>query len=81
VEGLLARLGICKLDLLYVHAPWDGIPMEEYILGLSDSVAAGLADRIGLSNFNLEQLQQAVRICPTPICAVQIHCTMRTLVL
>ena len=73
VEGMLVRLGIGKLDLLYVHAPWDGISMDEYILGLSDAVAAGLADRIGLSNFTLEQLQQAVRICPTAISAVQVH--------
>jgi len=40
VEGMLARLGIEKLDLLYVHAPWEGIPMQEYILGLDDAVAA-----------------------------------------
>jgi diketogulonate reductase-like aldo/keto reductase len=73
VEGMLARLGIGRLDLLYVHAPWDGIPMDEYVLGLSDAVAAGLADRIGVSNFSLQQLQQAVRICPTAISAVQIH--------
>jgi diketogulonate reductase-like aldo/keto reductase len=73
VEGMLARLGIGKLDLLYVHAPWDGIPMDQYVLGLSDAVEAGLADRIGVSNFDLRQLQQAVRICPARISAVQIH--------
>ena len=73
VEGMLARLGIEKLDLLYVHAPWDGIPMQEYILGLDDALAAGLTDRIGVSNFTLEQLQQAMRITRHPICADQVH--------
>jgi diketogulonate reductase-like aldo/keto reductase len=73
VEGMLARLGIGKLDLLYVHAPWDGIPMEQYILGLNDVVSAGLADRIGVSNFTLEQLRQAIRISRCPISADQVH--------
>jgi diketogulonate reductase-like aldo/keto reductase len=73
VEGMLARLGIEKLDLLYVHAPWDGIPMDQYILGLDDTLAAGLTENIAVSNFNLEQLQQAIGICPSPISAVQIH--------
>jgi diketogulonate reductase-like aldo/keto reductase len=40
---------------------------------LSDSAASGLVRTIGVSNFSLEQLQQAVRICPLAISAVQIH--------
>jgi diketogulonate reductase-like aldo/keto reductase len=72
-EGMLHRLGIAKIDLLYVHAPWDGIPMEEYILGLNDALAAGLTDMIGVSNFTLEQLRQAASISRYPISADQVH--------
>jgi diketogulonate reductase-like aldo/keto reductase len=73
VEGMLGRLGIGKLDLLYVHAPWEGVPMETYILGLNDALTAGLTGRIGVSNFTLEQLRQAIRISPNPIVADQVH--------
>jgi diketogulonate reductase-like aldo/keto reductase len=73
VEGMLARLGIRRLDLLYVHAPWDGIPMEAYIGGLNDALTAGLTKRLGVSNFSVEQLERAMQISRHPIVANQIH--------
>lgn len=72
-EGSLKRLGLSQLDLLYVHAPWEAIPMPEYIGGLCDAQAAGLTRAIGVSNFTTEQLEQAMSLSTYPIVANQVH--------
>jgi len=72
-EDSLRRLGISVLDLLYVHAPWDAIPMAEYIGGLCDAQAAGLTRAIGVSNFSREQLEEAMSLSTYPIVANQVH--------
>ena len=73
VEGTLKRLGTDYLDLLYVHEPWDMVPMEEYIFGINDAFEAGLARSIGVSNFNMEQLKMALSMTRNPLVANQIH--------
>ena len=72
-EESLRKLGISELDLLYVHAPWDAIPMEEPIAGLCDAQAAGLTRAIGVSNYALDELRKAVSISRYPIVASQVH--------
>ena len=72
-ENSLRRLGISYLDLLYVHAPWDAIPMAEYIAGLCDAQAAGLTRAIGVSNFTTEQLEEAMALSTYPIVANQVE--------
>ncbi len=72
VEDSLRRLDTGYVDLLYVHAPWDAIDMHEYIGGLNDAVGNGLARSIAVSNFNLEQLMQAMKISRHPIVANQL---------
>ncbi len=72
VEDSLRKLGTGCVDLIYTHAPFDGIPMETTILGLNDVVEAGLARSIGVSNYPLDQLKEAVKISPRPIAANQL---------
>lgn len=72
-EESLQKLSTDYLDLLYVHSPWDAIPMEEYIAGLNDVLDAGLTRSIGVSNFTLDQLRTAVELSRNPIAALQIH--------
>lgn len=71
-EDSLRKMRIDTIDLLYVHGPWDAISMEDYIGGLCDAVDAGLAAAIGVSNFSLDQLKQAVSLSRRPITAVQL---------
>jgi diketogulonate reductase-like aldo/keto reductase len=72
-EESLRKLGLNRLDLLYVHAPWDAIPMSEPLAGLCDARAAGLTRAIGVSNYSLAQLRQAVEMARFPIAATQVH--------
>lgn len=71
-EDSLRKLAVDAIDLLYVHAPWDAIAMEEYIGGLDDAVDHGLARAIGVSNFNLDQLKRAAALSRNPIVANQL---------
>lgn len=70
VEKILERLQTDHLDLIYVHYPWPD--MKGYIAGLNDVVEKGLAKNIGVSNFNLEQLKQAVELSERPVVANQV---------
>jgi len=72
-EESLRKLGIGTLDLLYVHAPWDAIPMSEYVAGLNDAMDAGLTRAIAVSNFSSDQLEQAISLSRHPIAANQVH--------
>ena len=71
-EDSLRKMGIDKIDLLYVHAPWDAIEMSEYIEGLNDAADAGLTSAIAVSNFTLDQLKAAVAISRRSIAANQV---------
>jgi len=72
VEESLRKMGINHVDLIYTHAPYDGIQMETTISGLNDAVEAGLAKDIGVSNYGIEQLQEAVKLSSRPIVANQL---------
>ncbi|QDX40202.1 aldo/keto reductase [Salarchaeum sp. JOR-1] len=69
-----ARLGVDSIDLLYVHWPLDTYSKEETIDALNDLHAEGVVDRVGLSNFRVDQLDAARdRLDPDPF-AHQIEC-------
>lgn len=72
-EESLRKLDLRTLDLLYVHAPWDAIPMAEYIGGLNDALDAGLTRAIGVSNFTTAELREAIAMSKHPISANQVH--------
>jgi diketogulonate reductase-like aldo/keto reductase len=73
IQEMLHRLQTTYLDLTYIHAPFPEVPMAEYIRGLNDAVNQGLTKYIGVSNFSLDQLKQAVELSKYPITAVQNH--------
>ncbi len=52
------------LDLLLIHWPpaADGVPMRTYLAELASAKAQGLVRHIGVSNFTIAQLQQAIGI-------------------
>jgi diketogulonate reductase-like aldo/keto reductase len=72
-KEILRKMQTDYLDLLYIHAPFPEIPMEEYISGLNEAIDLGLAKNIAVSNFSVDQLKQAMDLSKHPIRANQIR--------
>ena len=64
VRESLDRLQTDYVDLLLLHWPkFEGQGMNPTLEGLMRAKADGLARHIGLSNFNIDQTEQAVAFC------------------
>jgi len=69
VDASLARLGIERIDLYYLHR-WDrAVPIAESVGALAEAVAAGKIGAIGLSEVSVARLREALAVAP--IAAVQ----------
>ena len=73
VEESLKRLQITEIDLLLVHWPNPAIPLAETMRALSATKGLGLTRNIGVSNFTIAKLDEAIRVSPEPIVAAQIE--------
>src|SRR3974390_2230302 len=71
VDESLAALGGDYLDLLLGHWPHPAIALSETMRALADAKRHGLARHIGVANFNIALLDEAVRVCPEPLVALQ----------
>ncbi|CAJ51661.1 aldo/keto reductase [Haloquadratum walsbyi] len=69
----LEKLGIDTVDLLYVHWPVDTYNPVETFRALHKLVSDGKADRIGISNFEPNQVDTAIEKANVPIFANQIE--------
>jgi diketogulonate reductase-like aldo/keto reductase len=67
----LEALGIDQVDLLMVHWPLPTMDLAATIGALADMKRRGLARHIGVANFNLTLLEQAIRLSPEPLTALQ----------
>jgi aryl-alcohol dehydrogenase-like predicted oxidoreductase len=70
----LRRLGTDRVELLYLHAPDEKVPVEESAGALRELMAAGKTRSVGASNFTLEQFQAFQAVCP--LSAVQMPYNM-----
>lgn len=75
-EASLTRLGLERIDLLYLHQPDPGVDIQDSAHALSNLQQEGKARSIGLSNCTLAQLIAFDRVCP--VAAVQIPYNMLT---
>jgi diketogulonate reductase-like aldo/keto reductase len=73
-EASLDRLGVDSVDLMYVHWPSRTYDAEETLGALNELYDDGKIDRIGVSNFEPDQLQEAIEISDAPIVANQVEC-------
>jgi 2,5-diketo-D-gluconate reductase B len=71
VDESLANLGVDFVDLLLVHWPNPEIPLREPIAALAKAKRAGLARHVGVANFNIALLDEAIRLCPEPLVNLQ----------
>ena len=68
------RLGVDSIDLLYVHWPINTYDPAETLPALDDLVDDGVIDRIGLSNFEPDQLTEAIDRLDHDVFAHQVEC-------
>ena len=68
------RLGVDSIDLLYVHWPIDAYDAEGTLSAFDELVDEGLVERVGLSNFTPDQLDEARDVLDAPIFAHQVEC-------
>jgi diketogulonate reductase-like aldo/keto reductase len=71
VDESLAALQVDYIDLLMIHWPNPEIPLSEAMPALAKAKRNGLARHIGVANFNTTLLDQAIRLCPEPLAALQ----------
>ena len=63
-EESLRRLGTDRVDLLYLHAPDDKVPLAESAGELKRLMDQGKTRAVGVSNSNLGQLEEFSAECP-----------------
>lgn len=73
VEDSLGKLGVDCVDLLLAHWPNPRIPVAETVTALSEIKRRGLARHIGVSNYTIALVDEAVRTSPEPIVVNQIE--------
>jgi len=64
IEGSLKRLRLERIDLYQLHAPDPKVPFAESVAALAELQKAGKIRHVGLSNVNLDELEEARRIVP-----------------
>ena len=73
VDTSLKTLGLDYVDLLLIHWPQPKVPLEETLGALAKARREGLAKNIGVSNFTVALLDEAVGKCPEPLLTNQIE--------
>lgn len=78
VEGSLRRLGVERLDLLYLHQPDRSTPVRETLEAVGDLQRRGLVGDLGLSNFAAWQIAEVIDVasdagCSVPMIAQQLY--------
>jgi diketogulonate reductase-like aldo/keto reductase len=74
VDESLAALKVDYVDLLLVHWPNPAIALAQTMPALAKAKRQGLERHIGVANFNIGLLDQAVELCPEPLVALQAEC-------
>ncbi|WP_425498328.1 aldo/keto reductase [Halogeometricum salsisoli] len=72
-EESLEKLGVDSVDLLYIHWPAGEYDPEETFRALNELYDDGKIDRIGISNFEPENIEEAVEHSDAPIFANQVE--------
>jgi diketogulonate reductase-like aldo/keto reductase len=73
VETSLKAMRLDYIDLLLIHWPQPKVPLAETVGALVKAKRQGLARHIGISNFTLALIEEAVRLSPEPLVANQLE--------
>lgn len=69
----LVRLRLSEVDLMLLHWPNPNVPLAETIGALCKVKRDGLARHIGISNFTVSLIEEAVRLSSEPLVCNQIE--------
>ena len=73
VDESLRRLQTNYIDLLLVHWPCGGAPLEDQIEGLNRAVDSGKVRYIGVSNYNVAMMRAAAALSTRPLVTNQVE--------
>jgi 2,5-diketo-D-gluconate reductase B len=69
----LSKLHLSEVDLLLLHWPNPRVPLQETLAGLAHAKQLGLTRHIGVSNFTVALIEEAVAACPEPLVCDQVE--------
>jgi 2,5-diketo-D-gluconate reductase B len=70
----LVRLRLSEVDLLLLHWPNPQIPLSETLGALCKIKQDGLARHIGISNFTVAMIEEALQVATEPLVCDQVEC-------
>ena len=72
VDESLRNLQVDYVDMLHIHWPTvDKIPLAETVGALAKAKRDGLTRHIGVANFNIALVEEAMRLSPEPLATLQ----------
>ena len=69
----LTKLRLTEVDLLLLHWPNPQVPLSETLGALARVKQLGMARHIGVSNFTVALIDEAVAACPEPLVCDQVE--------
>jgi 2,5-diketo-D-gluconate reductase B len=69
----LTRLRVSEVDLLLLHWPNPHVPLAETMGALAHAKQLGITRHIGVSNFTVALIDEAVAVCPEPLVCDQVE--------
>jgi len=73
VKDSLTRLRLSEVDLLLLHWPNPQVPLQETLGALAQVKKLGMCRHIGVSNFTVALIEEAVAACPQPLVCDQVE--------
>ena len=69
----LSKLRVSEIDLLLLHWPNPQVPLSETLGALARVKQLGMVRHIGVSNFTVALIDEAVAACPEPLACDQVE--------
>src|SRR5947207_9477343 len=69
----LNKLRLAEVDLLLLHWPNPRVPLSETLDALARVRKLGMCRHIGVSNFTLGPMEEAIDKCPAPLVCNQVE--------
>jgi diketogulonate reductase-like aldo/keto reductase len=73
VDESLARLKLSAVDLLLIHWPSKDVPLKETIAALCQVKREGKTRHVGVANFTVALIEEAVKLATEPLVTNQIE--------